>query len=277
MIRPPAVAGSFYDLDPDGLKEQIKSCFLHRIGPEKIQEKDFKACVVPHAGYIYSGPVAAHVYAKIKKANYIIIGPNHRPTGNDFAIMGSGEWKTPLGKVRIDEQIASRLMKRCPLLKNDPISHRFEHSIEVQLPFLQYRFGDGFSFVPIAITNYQPTYDFLERCEVLGEAIADTIKSESGRWVIIASSDFSHYVPYKYAYEVDKWVIESILRLDEQGFFDRIQEKDASICGYGGIAVAMIAAKRLGTKKGELLKYATSGDATNDRSSVVGYASITLG
>ncbi len=274
MIRPPAVAGSFYDLEPEKLKKQIKSSFHRDLGPGEINEEYFKACIVPHAGYLYSGPIAAHVYTKIKKANYIIIGPNHRPGGNKYAIMTSGKWKTPLGEVKIDEEVAEKLMKKCPLLKNDPNSHRPEHSIEVQLPFIQYRFEDDFSFVPIVITNYSPTFDFLEECEVLGKVIADVVKKEKNDWIVIASSDFSHYVPYEQAYDTDNYVIESIIKLDEEEFFDRVQERSASICGYGGIATTMIAAKELDSKKGKLLKYATSGDVTGNKVQVVGYGSI---
>jgi len=276
MIREPTVAGMFYKLNPDKLREQIKSCFSRELGPSKIEEQDFKACVVPHAGYTYSGPIAAHVYAKIKKANYIIIGPNHRPSGNKYAIMKTGIWKTPLGKARINEEVAEKLMKKCPLLKNDLISHQPEHSIEVQLPFLQYRFEDDFTFIPIVVTNYSPTRDFLKDCQVLGKTIADVVKGQEDDWIVISSSDFSHYVPYEEAYETDKYVIKSIAKLDEEEFFDRVQEKNASICGYGGIATTMVAAKELGSKKGKLLKYATSGDVIGDRSQVVGYGSVIL-
>ncbi|NCO96502.1 MAG: AmmeMemoRadiSam system protein B [Candidatus Aenigmarchaeota archaeon CG1_02_38_14] len=274
MIRPPAVAGMFYEIDPERLKKQIKGCFTRGLGKEKIQEQSFKACVAPHAGYLYSGPIAAHVYSRIKKANYIILGSNHHPIGNKYA-MGSGEWKTPLGGVKVNKKVAEQLMK-CPLLKNDPISHQPEHSIEVQLPFLQYRFGNDFSFVPIAISNDYPSRDFLEECRILGEAIADVIKKQKDDWIVIASSDFSHYVPYEYAYQIDKWVIESIVGLDEEEFFSRVQERDVSVCGFGGIAVCMVAAKKLGSKKGELLKYATSGDVIGDKNSVVGYGSIII-
>jgi len=276
MIRPPAVAGMFYEIELEKLKKQIKACFFRDLGPKKIQEQDFKVCVVPHAGYLYSGPVAAHVFSKIKKANYIIIGPNHRPLVNRYAIMKSGVWKTPLGDVKINERVTEQLIKKCRLLKNDPISHQAEHSIEVQLPFLQYRFGNDFTFVPIVITNYSSTYDFLEECKLIGKAIADITKNQKDKWVIIVSSDFSHYVPYEYAYQVDKWVIESILNLDEEEFFNRVQEKNVSVCGFGGIAIGIVAAKVLGAKKGELLKYSTSGDVIGDRSSVVGYASIII-
>lgn len=273
MIRAPAVAGMFYEIDKKNLEKEIKACFSRDLGPKEIKEKDFKACVVPHAGYLYSGPVAAWVYSKMKKANFIIIGPNHQPLGNPYAVMASGEWKTPLGGVKINEKMAKELMK-FPFLVNDPLSHQQEHSIEVQLPFLQYRFGSDFTFVPIAVVNDYPSKFFLEECANIGRHIAKTIKKQEEKWIVIASSDFSHYVPYEYAYETDKWVIESILELNERKFFERIAEKNVSVCGFGCIAITMVIAKELGAKKGELLKYATSGDALGDKISVVGYAGI---
>ena len=274
-IRPPAVAGSFYDLDKERLKKQIKACFNHPLGPKKIKEEKVIATVVPHAGFIYSGPVAAWSYSRTPKANYIILGPNHRLFGSRFAIMKEGVWKTPLGGVEINEKVATELMK-CPLIKYDPIAHQYEHSIEVQLPFLQYRFGDDFEFVPICVCNDFPTPDFLEQCRIVGKAIADVIKKQKKKWIVIASSDFSHYVPHDYAFSVDNYAIESILKLDEKSFFARVEEKNASICGFGPIAIAIVASRKLGAKKGKLLKYSTSGNITSEYSSVVGYASIIM-
>lgn len=275
MIRQPAVAGSFYHLDPEMLKKQIKGCFDHPLGPKEIKEKDFLATIVPHAGYPYSGPIAAWSYSRIKRANYIILGPNHRIFGPNFSIMKKGSWKTPLGEVNIDESIVDKLVKKCPLLQYDFLAHEGEHSIEVQLPFLQYQFK-SFEFVPVCVRNEFPSFGFLDECEVVGRGIAEVVKKEKKKWIIIASSDFSHYIPHDYANLVDNYVIEAILRLNEKDFFARIQEKNASVCGFGPIAIAMIAAKNLGAKKGELLKYATSGDVTHDKSAVVGYGSIII-
>lgn len=276
MIRPPVVAGTFYDLNPEMLRKQIKSCFKHKFGPKKIKEENFIAAIAPHAGYVYSGPVAAWTYSRIKKANYIILGPNHTGIGSRFGVMREGIWKTPLGSVKIEEKVAKDLIESSPLLEYDIISHESEHSIEVQLPFLQYRFNDDFKFVPICVLNEFPSFDFLEECRIVGNAIADLIKKQKEKWIVIASSDFSHYVPYEYAYSVDNYFIDAILRLDEKDFFSRLQEKNASVCGFGPIAIAMIIAKKLGSKKGKLLSYKTSGDITHDRESVVGYSSIIL-
>ena len=272
-IRPPAVAGMFYNLNPEMLRKQIKSCFEHKLGPKKIKEEELISAIVPHAGYVYSGPVAAWSYSRMKKANYIILGPNHTGIGSKFGVMKEGIWKTPLGSAKIEERVAKDLIDNCPLLEYDVLAHESEHSIEVQLPFLQYRFEDNFKFIPICVLNEFPSFDFLEECKIVAETIANVIKKQKEKWIIIASSDFSHYIPYESAYSIDNYVIDAILRLDEKDFFSRLQEKNASVCGFGPIAIAMIAAKELGAKKGKLLKYATSGDVTFDKGAVVGYCS----
>jgi len=276
IIRQPSVAGMFYNLNSEMLKKQIKSCFDHKLGPKKIKEEKFVASVVPHAGYPYSGHVAAWTYSKIPKCNYIILGPNHSGFGSRFGIMREGVWKTPLGSANIEDKTAKKLIESCPLLEFDILSHESEHSIEVQLPFLQYRFGEDFKFIPICVMNEFPSFDFLEECKVVGKSIAKILKKEKKKWIIVASSDFSHYIPDAHAHLIDEYVINAILKLDEKDFFARIQEKNASICGFGPIAITIIAAKELGAKKGELLKYATSGDVTQDRNSVVGYGSIII-
>ena len=276
LIRQPVVAGMFYNLNPKMLKKQIESCFKHKLGSKIIKKDKFIGCVVPHAGYPYSGPVASWVYSRIPECNYIILGPNHRIFGSKFGVMKEGIWKIPLGSAKIDDGFATKLINSCPLLEYDILSHESEHSIEVQLPFLQYRFDERFKFIPISVMNDIPGFDFLEECKIVGKSIAKIIKKDKEKWVIIASSDFSHYIPYDDAYSIDNYLINAIEKLNEKDFFFRVQEKNASVCGFGSIAIAMIASKELGAKKGELLKYATSGDITGDKSSVVGYASIVL-
>jgi len=276
IIRPPAVAGMFYNLNAEMLRKQIKSCFDHKLGPKKIKEEKFIATVVPHAGYPYSGSVAAWSYSRIPKCNYIILGPNHRVFSSRFGVMKEGVWKTPLGSANIDDKVASKLIDSSPLIEYDILAHESEHSIEVQLPFLQYRFDEKFKFVPICVINEYPSFDFLEECKVVGKTIANVIKKEKKKWIIIASSDFSHYIPHEDAFSTDNYVIDAILRLNEKDFFLRLQERNASVCGFGPIAIAMVASKNLGAKKGELLKYTTSGDITADKGAVVGYGSIIL-
>ena len=276
LIRQPAVAGMFYNLNPKMLKKQIESCFKHELGSKKIEKEKFIGCVVPHAGYPYSGPIASWVYSRISECNYIILGPNHRIFGSRFGIMKEGVWKTPLGSAKIDDKFATKLINSCPLLEYDILSHESEHSIEVQLPFLQYRFDEKFNFVPICVMNEFPSFDFLDECKIIGKAIAKIIKKDKKKWIVIASSDFSHYIPYEESYSIDNYLIDAIKKLNEKDFFLKIQEKNASVCGFGPIAIAIIISKELGAKKGKLLKYATSGDVTGDKSSVVGYASIIL-
>jgi len=276
IIRPPVAAGNFYNLNPELLKKQIDRCFKHKLGPKSMKKQKFVAAVVPHAGYEYSGPIAAWVYSRVEKTNYIILGPNHSGMGLRFAIMRNGLWKTPLGEIVIKEDVAGKLIEKCKLLEYDVMAHEKEHSIEVQLPFLQYRFGNDFKFIPISIMNEFPDDTLLESCKLVGKVIAEVIKKDKGSWTIIASSDFSHYIPQKMANKTDKYVIKAILKLDEKDFFARINERNASVCGFGPIAVAMVAAKELGAKKGELLKYATSGDVIEDFGSVVGYASMLM-
>lgn len=270
LLRAPVAAGTFYDINVEMLRKQIETSFKQI---PYLRKRPVKAAIVPHAGYIYSGKVAAYTYSQLEKTNYIILGVNHYGIGANFALMKKGLWKTPLGEVVIAENIADKLLAECKLLEYDVIPHEQEHSIEVQLPFLQYRFGSDFKFVPIAILNEAADDTFLDSCRIVGKAIAKVIKKEKSKWTVLASSDFSHYVPKALAEKVDKYTINAILKLNEGEFFSRILEKNASICGFGAIATAIVAAKGLGAKKAELLKYSTSADVTQDDHAVVGYAS----
>jgi hypothetical protein len=275
LIRPPAAAGTFYNLNPEFLKKQIETSFSHRLGPKTMKTKNIKAAVAPHAGYEYSGPVAAWVYSRMEKANYIILGPNHSGIGSQFSIMKTGLWKTPLGDLVIATDVAEKLLGT-GIIEYDVLAHEHEHAVEMQLPFLQYRFGSNFKFVPIAILNDFADDTLLDSCRIVGKAIANVVKKQKEKWIVIASSDFSHYVPQDVAEKNDKLVIKSILKLDEKGLFENVAEKRVSMCGFGAVATTIVAAKELGAKKAELLKYATSGDVSNDTSSVVGYASIIM-
>jgi len=281
FVRAPVAAGRFYDLEKDKLRKQIDSAFRHANEGAKVKGKPrmrkVRGAVVPHAGYEYSGHVAAKFYSMLNEKsprNYIIMGPNHYMFGSKFAMMKNSLWKTPLGGVAVHETMVETLLRDCELLQIDVIPHQNEHSIEVQLPFLQSRFGDDFKFVPIVITNELGDPDMLRGCQMVGEAIADAIRRNKDKWVVVASSDFSHYVPQNVAEETDGALIKAIMKMDEKLFFERANEMNASVCGFGPIMVTMVAAKKLGAKKGKLLKYATSGDVTNDYGSVVGYASI---
>ena len=277
-IRFPAVSGLFYPSSKDSLIKQIENCFLSHIGPGSLPrlnpkgKREIVALVVPHAGYMYSGPVAAHSYFSLaedgKPEIIVILGPNHTGIGSGVSIMISGKWRTPLGDVEIDEDTAKTIVEKSKFVDIDELAHTHEHSIEVQLPFLQYVLRD-FKFVPICMMMQD-----LRTSRDVGEAIASSIKDKNA--IIIASTDLTHYEDQKSASIKDRSVIESILSLDEEKLERIITEMNVSMCGPGPVATAIYAAKLLGAKSAYLLKYATSGDITGDYSSVVGYTSIKI-
>jgi len=277
-VRRPWVAGSFYPGDPEELRRSIEECFRHRLGPGALPkrrkgEHRIVALISPHAGYIYSGPVAAHGYYHLaldgKPSTLIILGPNHTGLGSPVAMMGEGAWETPLGVVEIDGELAQAIFKASDIIDVDEIAHLREHSIEVQLPFLQYLYGSEFRFVPICMGLQD-----LETSRAVGRVIAEASKGKDV--VIIASTDFSHYEPQSRAEQNDRRVIEAILNLDEEEVQRAVRRYGVSMCGYGPVSAAITAAKELGASSAELLAYHTSGDVTGDYSAVVGYASLKL-
>ena len=269
--RKAVVAGMFYNRNPHQLQKEIEQLFSG-VKPRKAG-KGFRMVVSPHAGYLYSGRTAAHAIGSLEEAkSYIVLGPNHSGFGPTFSVMSSGSWSTPLGSCRIDPGLAEKV-KKCNMLTEDRDAHSHEHSIEVQLPFLQCRFKD-FSFVPICIMNFGHSDDFLKDCMELGKAVARIVKV--GDVGVVASSDFSHYLPLEVADKKDGAAMSRILKLDLPGFFRTLKEENASICGFGPIAVAMAAAKELGLRP-ELINKSSSGDETKDYGSVVTYYAIGFG
>ena len=277
QLRKPAVAGMFYAGSPRELTEQIESCYKSKLGPGTMPQlnsqgsREIVAVVVPHAGYYYSGPVAAHAYKELANDGIfdaaIILGPNHTGYGPLVSLWARGEWETPLGRVEIDEEFAANLLKEGQgIIEADEKAHMHEHSIEVQLPWLQHLYGE-LKIVPIAMMAQD-----IETARTIGEAISKI----GGNTVIIASSDFSHYEPGPVAADKDRSVIEAIINLDEEELYRRRESLDSTMCGFGPIASAIVAAKEMKAKGATLLKYATSGDTTGDFSRVVGYASIVL-
>jgi AmmeMemoRadiSam system protein B len=265
-IRSPIVSGTFYPSNKDKLSSQLFSLFSEAGGQEK-----YRIVVSPHAGYVYSGLGAASAIGSLKPAKtFIVLGPNHTGMGQEFSIMSEGVWETPLGEIEVDSKLASQISKT-GITEEDDWAHASEHSIEVQLPFLQHMFRK-FSLVPVCIMNADYSQDFLDKCEKLGELIGSLMKEkEIG---LVASSDFSHYVPAQSAKKYDMQAIEKITGLDTKGLFNTLKKNRASVCGYGPIAVAIAAARALGLKSGELIRYMNSGDVTKDYSSVVAYAAI---
>jgi AmmeMemoRadiSam system protein B len=274
QIRTPAVAGMFYPKTNQELRSSIRNCFLHNFGPGKLppslDDRKIIGVICPHAGYEYSGPIAANSYYTISSQRpdlVIIIGPNHWGIGRDVASMREGTWRTPLGDIEVDTEVAVEINKITKLIELDSFSHTRDHCLEVQLPMLQEIFSYKFKILPLILID-QSHHVAIE----IGKAIAKIAKIK--KTMIIGSSDFTHYESNDFAHAQDKSLIDAIVRLDVDKFYNTLREKHVSACGYGAIASTMIACMELGATKGTLIKYATSGDITGDKSSVVGYASI---
>jgi AmmeMemoRadiSam system protein B len=264
MIRNPVVAGQFYPGSPAGLRRTIES-----LVDDKVEKVDAIGVVSPHAGYIYSGQVAGAVISRIKfKDTFVMLGPNHTGRGKAFSIMTNGSWKTPLGDVEIDSELGKQILASSSYLEEDHLAHQYEHSLEVQVPFLQY-FKPDVRIVPIILTHASGAV-----YKTIGKELASAIKGLNREAVILASSDMTHYEPQEIAQKKDKQAIEAILDLNEDELLRRVGELDISMCGYAPIASLISAAKELGAKKAELVKYQTSGDTSGDYSRVVGYAGI---
>lgn len=233
---------------------------------------DALAVVSPHAGFIYSGPVAGAVFSSVSMAEvFIIIGPNHHSSRTGLAIMKNGTWENPLGSVSVDEALAEAIMKEDPRIQEDPSAHEQEHSIEVQLPFIQVLQQD-FSMVPITI-SYFVSYEELKE---LGTALAAAVRKEKRKILIVASTDMSHMVSQETAEEKDFKAIDKILKLDDAGLYDVVRSENISMCGFQPTTSAIVAAKKLDAEKAELIEYSTSGDASGDYSQVVGYAGVRI-
>ena len=266
MIRPPAVAGRFYTADARELAHQIDGFCSN--GKEKIAAR---GCVVPHAGYMYSGAVAGAVYSLLHiPSKFILLGPRHFPRGEPMAILTEGSWQTPFGEAQIDSALAGEILRGCPQLRVDAVAHEREHSLEVQLPFLQ-RLVEDLRFVPIVLGT-----DNYNAIENLGDALARTILAQSEPVLIIASSDMNHYEDDALTRVKDKLAIDRMLALDPRGLYDTVRSEGITMCGYAATVAMLVALQKLGAKEAKLVCYATSGDVTGDRDEVVGYAGIIL-
>ncbi|KPV61942.1 MAG: hypothetical protein AOA65_2110 [Candidatus Bathyarchaeota archaeon BA1] len=278
-VRRPAQAGGFYAGTHQSLRTQIEECFIHELGPgklPKVAERNLQSVVglvCPHAGYMYSGPVAAHSYYHLAMDGrpdiVVIFGPNHYGIGSALAIMNEGAWRTPLGDVEIDTITANQILRESRLIDIDDSTHAREHSIEVQLPFLQYLYGSAFKFVPISFLMQD-----LESSREVGLAVSKALSGKNA--LMIASTDMTHYEPHQRAERKDKMAIDAVLKLDKEKFYSTVEAYNISACGYGPVVAVITAAKALGAKRAQLLCYKTSGDVTGDLSAVVGYASISF-
>lgn len=272
--RKPVVSGTFYAGTPEELREQIEWCYKHELGPGVLPQvneaglREIVALVAPHAGYAYSGPVAAHAYKELAEDGVVdtavILGPNHTGYGYPVSVWTGGSWETPLGEVRIDEEFAHKILGE--VIEADGTAHLYEHSIEVQLPWLQYLYGEV-KIVPVTMLVQD-----IETARTVGKAISRT----GDNIIIVASSDFTHYEPHSVAAEKDKSMIEAIINLDEEMLYEHREALRCTMCGYGPVAAAIMAAKEMKAKRADLLKYASSGDTTGDFSAVVGYGSIVI-
>jgi len=268
-IRQPAVAGTFYQGKPERLWAQVDDCL--DANPPAREKQRFIGAVVPHAGLIYSGHVAAAFYgiADLPK-RLIILCPNHTGAGHFAAINREGVWRTPLGDVAVDSALADALLERTPLLEEDALAHAREHSLEVQLPFLQRLLGD-FTFVPICLGAYR--YDYAEE---IGRAVAEVVKGEQEPVGILASSDLNHYQDQATTLRKDQLAIDEVLKRDPRELWRVVDEFDVSMCGFIPTSAMLVAANALGATGARLIKHATSGDINGDTSHVVGYAAIII-
>jgi hypothetical protein len=268
MLRLPAVAGKFYPADPRELSSLIAQFTDKNSLVERVH---VRACLVPHAGYVYSGIVAGAVFSSVfLPKKILLLGVRHYPRGESLAILSEGSWRTPLGDASIDSSLAQRLRAACPALREDAVAHGQEHSLEVQLPFLQ-QLDSGFSFVPVVLG----TIRFDQLVEV-GEGIARVLSEAKEEILVVTSSDMNHYEDDATTRRKDHKAIDAMLQLDARGLYQTCLEEEISMCGLGPAVAMLTAMQRLGAKKAELVRYATSGDVMGDRDAVVGYAGMTF-
>ena len=270
VVRHAAVAGRFYPGNPDQLRAEALSYLKQAASKDQAPIRAL-GCITPHAGYMYSGHVAGAVFARVAvPSRCIVLCPNHTGMGRALAIMSEGAWQTPLGDVPIDGELAADLKRSFPALNEDSAAHRAEHAAEVELPFLMLR-QPKLSFVPIALGTSQ--FDLLHQ---LGMTLAEVISAQSSAVLIVASSDMNHYESDAVTRVKDHRAIERILALDPRGLYEVVTQQQISMCGFGPAVAMLTAARGLGAKSAELVKYATSGDISGDRDMVVGYAGVVV-
>jgi AmmeMemoRadiSam system protein B len=279
VIRRPIVASQFYEGSAEALKAQISSCFLSKLGPQKLPQVNFQnhprnivGLICPHAGYVYSGPVAAHCFFDLavdgKPDSVVLLGPNHTGYGSALSIMREGIWQTPLGDVKIDTELADAILHETSVVDVDELAHRYEHSIEVQLPFLQFLYGNEFKIVPICFL----LQDYASAVEV-GRALVEAL--DATNTVVVASSDMTHYEPAKTAAAKDRAALKAVTDLDAKRFYQTVENQNITACGFAPITSLITYANGVNAKA-QLLSYHNSGDISGDHSSVVGYAAVSF-
>ena len=266
MVRLPVVAGRFYPSDPAELSAQISEYISSQNG---LTVRNVKACLVPHAGLVFSGHVAGAVFSSIRiPKKVLILGVRHRPPGSPAAIVSSGAWRTPLGDAEIDFELAEKLKAVCPLLSEDAVAHSKEHSLEVEIPFLQVLAND-FRFVPIALGTAH-----FETLVTVGQAIGDVLAAEKDEVLLVTSSDLNHYEDDATTRVKDRKAIEQLLSMNARGLYDVCRKEEISMCGLGPAVAMLTALQVLKASNAELIRYATSADRSGDPSAVVGYAGM---
>ena len=282
-IRRPAVAGTFYRGDPRALRAEVEDCFTHKLGPGAVPTVNpdgpgrVRGLICPHAGYQYSGAAAAWAFAELaadgRPEVIVMVGPNHTGMGQAAALCEGSAWSTPLGDVPVDGHVRARILADFPGARTDDTAHRFEHSLEVQLPFLQYLFGDGVPVVPIALRMVSASAESSAhtlRLDHLGHTIADALAGRRG--LVIASTDMTHFESHEAATEKDRGVLAHALALDAPGTLRAVDARRVSMCGVLAVATMIYAVTAMGARAARLLTYYTSGDITADKREVVGYA-----
>ena len=278
-LRRAIVASQFYEGNAEDLRAQLTSCFLHKLGPQKLptinkttRPRKIVGLICPHAGYMYSGPVAATAFYNLapdrQPVTVVLLGPNLTGYGSALSVMREGTWQTPLGNIEIDTKLTDNIIQETRILDIDDVAHRYEHSLEVQLPFLQFIYGNSFKIVPICFLMQ----DYDSAVEI-GRALTEAL--DATNTVVIASSDMTHYESAKSAFAKDQAALKEVVALNARGFYDTVEAKNITACGYAPITVLITYAVGIGAKA-ELLAYHTSGDVTGDHSSVVGYAAASF-
>ncbi|MGD8564151.1 MAG: AmmeMemoRadiSam system protein B [Desulfarculaceae bacterium] len=264
MLRTPAVAGQFYPGSPSQLASMIQSFIDSQVTPQPAI-----LAICPHAGYVYSGATAAKVLGRIAIPRRVVVaGPNHRGAGHPVAVMSKGAWETPLGQVDLDAELGAELLAQSDLVAEDETAHRMEHSLEVQVPILQY-FRSDFLLTPLCLSHLD-----LASCLELGKALARAVTAVAEPVLMVSSTDMTHYEPAEQAKAKDDQALKHVLDLDPEGLYNTVRSQRISMCGVLPTAVCLAAAKQLGAASAQLVEYTNSGAVSGDYQQVVGYAGL---
>ncbi len=269
-MREPAVAGSFYPADPQRLRAQIERLFTEAGALEPVAGA--RACVAPHAGYVYSGLTAAHAFGRIEvPPRVVVLGPNHTGLGAALSVWPGGRWLLPFGAIEIDTEAVGALTSALPELVAEPLAHIREHAVEVELPFLQFRRPQGFRLVPIVVGTEEPAL-----LEALGQALAAWVEACAEPVLLVASSDMNHYEDHETTLQKDALALERLEALDPDGLLATCRRHGISMCGRAPTAALLYAARRLGARRAEVVDHRTSGEVAGDYTQVVGYAAALI-